>query len=318
MLYFESGDKNNGLYYQLFEQYPESADRFLRLFFSGKLNIMDALETVFTETNFNQQVYDKYMMVFTLADETPDRLTFQQVMPYFFALQVNYHNAIGETDGRIENVWLAGRVGNTCHWNFREYTGYNTLRNFSIEYVTVKTKFNFLLNEIYLEIPIVQVEKGLFNTNFRKKNIGFMFNPVMESPGYFIIENNHTLVKYKLPKSTYMALFNNALTKEGSYLFSQKEDLSQYIDKNNHTTVQQMLYDVGFFAVCHFNSEGNEFGLDNSNAMLLMRAREPVQLLPEETSAEWTELREHLYGLVYKHKFYVTYLYGSEIYIMCN
>ena len=317
MLYLASGDVNNGYYYQMLQQYPQAVDNYLRLFYGGKLNIIDALETVFTETDFSKDIYDKYMITFTLADQTPNRLTYQDVMPYFFALQVNYFNSIGETDGRIESRYLAGRVGNTCSWNFREYSGYNTLRNFNIEYVTVKVDFNFLLNTIYFQLPITQIEKGLFNTNFRKKNIGFMLNPIIEAPGYFIIDNNHELIKYKIPKSTYMELFRNAQFNAGSYIFPQKDDLSQYIDKNSHTAVQTMLYDEGFYSVCKFNTEGNDFWLDEDSCLVLT-AKEPISIQPEETDAQWQELRDHIYRLLYKQKFYITYVYGQDIFIMCN
>ena len=89
------------------------------------------------------------------------------------------------------------------------------------------------------------------------------------------------------------------------------------INKNCHTAVQQMLYDNGFYSVCKFDVEDNDFGL-NDDGILVVRAKEPPTIYPEESSANWNIYRDHIFGLIYKHKFYVTYLYGSEIYIMCN
>ena len=318
MLYLQSGDVSNLRYYDLLEQNPEVVDRYLKLFFGGKLRLYDALEMIFTDTHLGDlNIYDMYMITLTLADEVPNPIDYQVAMRYFFALQVNYHNAIGETDGRVESYYIADRVANTCNWNFREYTGYNTLRNFKIEYKTVTVNFNFLLNPIILKIPIVQIEKGLFKTKFRKKNVGFMFNPMMESPGYFEVVNKQSLMQFKLPKSVYMELFRDALAQRETMVFEQEEKLAEYVDTNNHTAVQTMLYDNGFYSVCNFESEGNYGELDE-NSLLVMTAQYPPVLNPEETRAEWQELRNHVYRLLYKGKFYITYLYGTQVFIMSN
>lgn len=316
MLYLVSGDVSNLLYINQLNQYRDVADEYLRYYFSGKLNIDNVLDGIFTDT-LDKKTYDQYMVALTMADEMPYPKTFAEILPYFFALQVNYYHSIGETDGTIPNRYLAGRVGTTCNWNFREYSGYNTLNNFEIEYVKFAVNFDHFLNTIYFELPIVRVKKGLFNTKFRQKEVGFMLAPQMEAPGYFILESNIGVLKHKVTKFIYMNLFAEAQHRQGSYIFNSKEDLGRLVATEHTILIATMLQDQGYHFVGHFeNEDGCDFWLDD-DFLLNITCRYLPELMPENNRMTWQELRPNFYRLIFEHKFYVTYVIGNTINILC-
>lgn len=330
MLFLMSGEVNNEKYRNLLTEEVERArsfeqqtgqpqqspiDRYLTLFFRGKLKIERIYEVILTEPDklTDQNVYDMCMVTLTIADELPQPKVWQEIIPYFFALQVNRCYALRETDVCINTINNAVIMGNKCEWNFRELSGYDSFENYDVEYKTIACNFNFLLNEIYLEIPITKVKKGWF----KKKDTGFMISPTNNSAGYFIINNHYTLLKHKIPKSFYMELFYDAIQYHNSAVFPLDTDLSMYINRDAHQPVQQMLYCADYWSVANVSLDGLECWIDNDD-LLCVRAREPLSIRPEGCNAFWQEVRPHLYRLIYNQKFYISYLYGNEVYLWCN
>ena len=316
MLYLISGDVDNRRYYEKLSYDLNATNNYLRLFFAGKLKIYDILNDILSNESIDQRRYEIYMVTLTLADEMPKPMTQVEVMPYFFALQVNYHNSLGETRGRITSRYMASRVAVNCNWNFREFSGFDT-QNFNIEYKTVRIDFVCLLQTIEFKLPVVQVEKGWFDTNFRKKNIGYMLNPSMDAPGYFTIDGNYSLSTYTIPKSIYMELFRDGMKQNGSYVLTSKDNLEEYVNPNSIYTVYTMLTMADFMDLFNVEDIDGEFWLDE-DANLLIASRYQPKTSEDNYFIYWEEIRPNIYRLQYKHKFYVPFLDGNKIRILCN
>jgi hypothetical protein len=278
---------------------------------------MEMLHRILTESGLTPMMYDQFMVFLTLADELPKPLSRAEVMPYFFALQVNYHNDLGETNGRIHSPYMASRCALTCHFNFREYSGFETQQNYSIEYLTIRVKFNCLLNTVVFQIPIMEVQKGLFNTNFRKKTVGYMINPMMEAPGYFVIEDSPNLARYVIPKALYMEFFKDAFYKNGTFLFNDKSDLERFVDKNCIFAVYNMLTEQDFYDVFRIVNIDGDYALDNDYCLTIYSRYEP-EIDQVNNYVEWQNIRPNLFRLIYRSKFYIPFIEGNTIRVLAQ
>ena len=310
-----SGDRDNSQIKSILLSYPDKTDNFLRPFFAGNFNIQDTLLYILSGDKLSDVNYKNYCIMLTLGDMLPEPIQKYEAQVYFFALQVNYNCAIGRSRGKINSYYLAAQIMEACEGDYQKFSG-SIYDDFYTEYINIPVKFDCLLNTITLKLPISKISKGIF----KQKDIGFMLQPSMEAPGYFMVENDKSgLMEYKISKTLYADLFIDAQCHNGSYMFNDnnKAYLASMINVHDSNKVYEILYSQDIYSVYNFEIN-DQYWLDDNYLFNIYTRYAPEVREEDQHDIIWEEVRPFQYRLKCHHKPYIVCIVGSTCYIMTD
>ena len=315
MFYLKSGDMNNERHIDILSNNSILLEEILSDIEHNNINYEEKLENIFTKDDMEKGEYELICCILTVGDLIPveKQLDYFTATAYYFCLQVNFLNKFHDSDKKVASPYLAVKTAQAWHWDYAEYLNAEETVNdqLSSETMIQPIHFSYILNELTFYVPVVAVKKGFL----RKKTIGYMLSPDLNSYGAFTVGTHQN--KYKLPKSALMELMEQNIHSNKSYIFEDKANMFILIDRHSTaSTMLEVLYINGFFGMCSFTTEDGNVWVDDQDDLLYVENKTAPSYNEgeENVPATWEKVREHLFrAITHNRKLYISYLYNNNI-----
>ena len=311
-------DATNKDHIRWLSENPHMGEYLLSLIEYHQLSVDALIESIFTSDFFTKKDYNKILYVLTLSDLIMNDTQLDSFMAnaYFFCLTINYRCSKDRDVKKVPDVSLAVKTAQAFDWDYQEYLESNVEVKGSLQSETqnIDVLFYCILNKMTLYIPVVEVHKGLF----KKKMVGYMIDPKINAKGIFTIGNYDE--KFVLHKTNIYKLFKEALDKNKSLIFHDKNDLFNYMTLDNHQLVLEILQINGFFPLASIRKEDIHSWVDEQDNYIYIESRYSprYEQNTEDVRATFEKLNDHLYRALptTRSNFYVTFSNRSKLIMM--